>query len=103
MILKESLAEGIISDDEELELIDFGAEDIKKEEEGVTIYLPVNDLSKVKTYFEEKNIKVESADIEYVAKEELELSREDETKIEKFIDSLEEDEDVSDYYTNLNI
>ena len=103
MILKESLAEGKINDDMELNLIDFGAEDIKQEEEGVTIYLAVNDLSKMKTYLEEKNINIESAEIEYVAKEEVEVSREDELKVEKFIESLEEDEDVSDYYTNLNI
>jgi len=103
MILKENLPDGKINEDMELELIDFGAEDIKEEEEGVTIYSAVNDLSKIKTYFEEKNINTESADIEYVAKENLELDESELPKIESFIDSLEEDEDVSDYYTNLSI
>jgi len=103
MILKENLPDGKINEEMELELIDFGAEDIKEEEEGVTIYSAVNDLSKIKTYFEEKNINTESADIEYVAKENLELDESELSKIESFIDSLEEDEDVSDYYTNLSI
>lgn len=103
MILKESLPEGGFNDDLELELIDIGVEDIKKEEEGITIYSEVNDLSKIKTFFEEKNIEIESAEIEYVAKEELEPKEEDVAKIENFIESLEDDEDVSEYYTNLNI
>ena len=103
MILKENLPESAIGDDMELELIDLGVEDVKKEEEGITVYSSVNDLSKIKIYFEDKNIKVESADVEYVAKESIEVSTDDESKIENFTDSLEEDEDVSDYYTNLNI
>ncbi|MDA3839634.1 MAG: YebC/PmpR family DNA-binding transcriptional regulator [Patescibacteria group bacterium] len=103
MILKENLAEGKIDDEMELELIDLGAEDIKQEDEGITIYLPVNDLSKIKTFLEEKNINTESADIEYVAKEDVTPEKKDEDKIEKFIESLEDDEDVSDYYSNLNI
>ena len=103
MILKESLPEGGFNDDLELELIDIGVEDIKKEEEGITIYSEVNDLSKIKTFFEEKNIEIESAEIEYVAKEELEPKEEDVARIENFIESLEDDEDVSEYYTNLNI
>lgn len=103
MILKENLPEGGFNDDLELELIDIGVEDIKKEEEGITIYSEVNDLSKIKTFFEEKNIEIESAEIEYVAKEELEPKEEDVARIENFIESLEDDEDVSEYYTNLNI
>lgn len=103
MILLENIPDGKISEEIELELIDLGVEDIKTEEEGITIYTAVNDLAKVKAYFEEKNISPESADIEYVAKEELEPEDADQAKIEAFIESLEEDEDVSDYYTNLNI
>jgi len=103
MILKENLPDGKINEDMELELIDFGTEDIKEEEEGVTIYTAVNDLSKIKNYFEEKGINTESADVEYVAKENLEIDETELAKIESFTESLEEDEDVSDYYTNLNI
>ncbi len=103
MVLKENIPGGKMDDDMELELIDLGAEDIKQEEEGITIYSPVNELSKIKTFLQEKNIATESADIEYVAKDEAEISEDDTAKVEKFIESLEEDEDISDYYTNLNI
>lgn len=90
-------------DDFELKLIDADAEDILREEEGVTIYTKMENLQKVKQFLETKNINAESAEIEYVAKENIEATGEDKKKIEKFIEKLEENEDVSDYYTNVNI
>ncbi|MFC1678571.1 YebC/PmpR family DNA-binding transcriptional regulator [Patescibacteria group bacterium] len=90
-------------EDLELELIDAGAQDIIKEEEGVTIYTDVADLQKVKKFLEEKEIKTETADIEYVAKDIQTVNEADKEKIEKFIQELEDNEDVGDYYLNVNI
>ena len=57
----------------------------------------------MKKYFDDKNIKTESADIEYVAKDTGEVSEADKEKLEKFIDELDDNEDVADYYTNVNL
>ncbi len=86
----------------ELELIDAGAEDILREEEGITIYTRMENLQKVKQFLESKNIKTESAEIEYMAKKNMEVSDENKEKLEKFISKLEENEDVSDYYHNIS-
>jgi len=88
-------------DEFELELIDQGAEDIEKQTEGLTIYTKPGDLQKVKHFLENKNIKTESAEVEYVAKENLTLNDEDKKRIEEFILKLEEDQDIADYYTNV--
>jgi YebC/PmpR family DNA-binding regulatory protein len=93
----------VIGDQEELELIDCGAQDIKREEEGIIFYTDLEDLQKVEGYLENKNIKVESAEIEFVAKEEAEVDPGTKESIEKFIMELEDNEDVSDYYTNMII
>jgi len=87
----------------ELELIDAGAEDIKKEDEGITIYTAPIDLQKTKQFLESKNIKTESAEVEYVAKEQVNLNDDEKTQMEKFIEELDNNEDVSDYYTNVNL
>ena len=50
-------------------MIDNGAQDIKYEEEGITIYTEIADLQKLKDYLEATNIPVESAELEYVAKD----------------------------------
>ena len=86
----------------ELELIDAGAEDIKKEDEGLTIYTAPADLPKVKQFLEDKNIATASAAIEYVAREQQNLSNEEKIQVEKFVEELDSNEDVSDYYTNAN-
>jgi len=87
----------------ELELIDQGAEDIITETKGLTVYTKPEDLQKTKQFLETKNIATESAEIEYVAKDSLELNDEDKTKVQAFIEQLEKNEDVSDYYTNTDI
>lgn len=89
-------------DELELELIDLGADDVQREEEGIIILSPISELQKIKNYFDEKNVEVESAEIEYVPKEPQEFSGEDLEKFEKFIDALDESEDVSEFYTNIN-
>jgi YebC/PmpR family DNA-binding regulatory protein len=91
------------NEDFELELIDAGADDIEKEEEGITIFSNIENLLKLKAFLEEKKILTESAEIEFVAKDSIELSDSDKEKVEKIINDLEENEDVNDYYLNVNL
>jgi YebC/PmpR family DNA-binding regulatory protein len=97
-------SKNLVNNDEfELKLIEKGAQDIEKEDEGMTIYTEPGDLQKVKQMLEEKNITTEAAGIEYVAKEKMAVSEADRETLEKFIEELEDSEDVSDYYTNAEI
>lgn len=98
----ELAAKNLLSDEAELELIDAGVSDVATDEEGKTFYTEVSDLQKVRQFFETKGVTVESADLEYIPKEEQKLSGAEQEKVEAFIDALEEDEDVSDYYTNIS-
>ena len=104
MITQEELdAKKINFEDLELELIDNGAEDIKKEAEGLTVYSALADFQRMADFLDKKNIKTESGEIEYVAKEKVNLSAEEKEKVEKFISELEDNEDVSDYYLNADL
>ncbi len=94
-------AKNISFDDLELELIDAGIDDLLKEEEGLTIYTKIDKLQSVVSFLESKGLKVESSDIEYVAKEKQELKDNEKNAIDKIMEALEDDEDVSDYYTNI--
>ncbi len=88
-------------DDLELELIDLGIDDFIAEDEGVIIYTQPGDLQKVKQFLENKHIATESAEIEYVAKEKKELSGEDRVKFDNFIEAIDDNEEVAEYYTNI--
>jgi YebC/PmpR family DNA-binding regulatory protein len=104
MISQEELdAKKINFEELELELIDGGALDIDKEEEGLTIYAALSDFQKMEDFLSSKSIKTESGEIEYVAKEKVVLSNEEKEKAEKFIGELEDNEDVSDYYLNTDL
>lgn len=85
----------------ELELIDQGADDIVREDEGVTIYALPENLQKLKVFLDQQGIGTEVAEIQYVAKEKVTIGDpDDRLKMDKFIEALEDCEDISDYYTN---
>jgi YebC/PmpR family DNA-binding regulatory protein len=91
-----------ISNEElELALIDQGIIDFLKEEEGITVYTDIRDLQKVKEFLESRQLKLGSAEIEYVAKEKTSVGADEQLKLDKFFEELEDNEDVSDYYSNL--
>ncbi|MDD3285261.1 MAG: YebC/PmpR family DNA-binding transcriptional regulator [Patescibacteria group bacterium] len=87
--------------DIELDLIDNGASDISASEEGLTIYTALSDFQKMQDFLRSKELKSESAEIEYVAKERASISEADQEKCDKFLEELDDNEDVSAYYTNL--
>ena len=89
-------------DELEMQLIDLGAQDIKKEEAGITIYCAISDLQKVKKGLEDLGFSLEDAGMEYVAKEKIKVDQETEQKLTEFFEALDENEDVDDYYTNLS-
>jgi YebC/PmpR family DNA-binding regulatory protein len=91
----------ISNEDLELELIDQGIADFQKEEEGITIYTDIKDLHQISSFLAARGLKPASVDIEYVAKEKLELAPEHQEKLDKFFEELDDNEDVSDYYSNL--
>ncbi len=88
-------------DDLELDLIDLGIDDLFKEDEGLTIQANIEYLQKIRDFLVNKGLEPESAEIEYVPKEKVKLSEEELNSLEKLFSELEDNEDVSDYYTNL--
>jgi YebC/PmpR family DNA-binding regulatory protein len=100
-INKEEVEEKDIDPDEfELELIEQGAQDIEKEEEGITIYTDPKDLASVKKFLDKQEIKIETADIEYIPSQIKKVEGNEKERVEKFMEALEDCEDVNDYYNN---
>jgi len=93
---------GEISEEQELELIDAGAMDLVREDEGTTVYTQPSDLNKIKEFLEKKNLAVEYAEVEMVPKEKKKVTAEVLERLEKMSNELDNNDDVSDYYTNLD-
>ncbi len=91
-------ATGLDRDALELELIDFGAEDIKAEDDELVVYTSFADFAGMQKALEEKNIPVTEAKIERIATTTKELSEEQAAEVFELIERIEDDDDVQAVY-----
>ncbi len=89
------------SDELEMMAIDAGADDVKWFGDELDVYTRPEDLDNVKKALEEKGIKIESASLDFVAKEEVELSEKEKQQAEKLFESLDDNDSINDIYSNL--
>ena len=94
-------AEGIDMDELELELIDFGAEELTVEEGEITILTSFADFVGMQKALEERNIPVTSAEMQRIPTTFKEIPDEAEEAVLELIEKLEEDDDVQAVYHNL--
>lgn len=90
-------------DELELELIDFGAEDIDVEEGQVSITTAMEDFGMLMKKLEEMNIEPESAELERIPVTTESLDLDTAKKVMRMVDAFEEDEDVSNVYHNMEM
>ena len=93
--------EGVNLEELELELIDFGAEDIVQDEDGIYIYTKFQDFGSMQKGLESKGITPVSAEKQWIPTTTKELSEPQEEDVMKLIEMLEEDDDVQAVYHNL--
>lgn len=93
--------ENIQVDELELELIDFGLEEVKKEEESVLFYCNFTDFGSLQKALEERGIEVESAELIRIPTHFKELSDEQVEDVIRLIEKMEEDEDVINVFHNM--
>ncbi len=88
--------------DLEMEIIDAGAEDIKKRDNILEIQTKPTELNNIKNNLETKGIKVESANLEWMPKNPVKIEDEkNKIQIEKLFEALDEQNDIQEIYSNL--
>lgn len=94
--------EGLDLEEMELEMIDFGVQEIFSEEAGeIIIYGGFESFGPIQKYLEENGYEIISAEFERIPSDTKELSAEQIEKIEKLLERFEEDEDVSNVFHNM--
>ena len=96
-------ADGKDPDELALELIDLGAEDVKVEDHVVEVYTAPSDMSKVQQQLNEKKIPYESAEVQWIPRNPIELAMAEAASTMKLIETLEEIDDVQNVYSNVDI
>jgi YebC/PmpR family DNA-binding regulatory protein len=92
--------EGKDPDAVEMALIEAGADDIRKEGDGLTVLTPMTDLPSVREKVEAAGFKPASAELEYVAKDPHQMPDDQKQALNDLLDALDEDEDVKAVHTN---
>jgi len=98
--------EGLNQEDLELELIDFGLEELGEGtndngEEVLVVRCAFGDFGNMQKALEEKNLNPLSAEVEWIPTTTVELSDEQAQEVLKLVDKLEQDEDVQKVFHNL--
>ena len=98
-IFKINLKENDI-EDLELELIDFGLEEIEQVEDETLIYTAFTDFGNMQKGLEELDIEIVSVDIERIPHHTITLNDAQKDEVTLLIEKLEEDEDVQNVFHN---
>ncbi|WP_318345888.1 YebC/PmpR family DNA-binding transcriptional regulator [Flagellimonas baculiformis] len=91
-------ADGIDPEELELEMIDFGAEEVFADEDGIHIYAPFENFGAIQKELESREIEIISSGFERIPQVTKELSEEEMADVEKLLEKIEEDDDVQNVY-----
>lgn len=95
-------AENINIEDLELELIDFGLEEIEEDGEGsLIIYAPFTEFGNMQKGLEDKGLEILNAELQRVPTNLVEITEEQEADVNKLLDKLDDDDDVTNVWHNM--
>lgn len=80
--------------------LEAGVEDVIDEEDGTTIYTAASDLAKVREAIIASGIEIDSAELQYVPNNTVELDDEKAEKVEKLLNAVDDLDDVTAVHTN---
>jgi YebC/PmpR family DNA-binding regulatory protein len=92
---------GVDLEELELELIDFGVSDVFAEEDNIIIYGEFESFGGIQKFLEEKGFELVSAEFEWIPTDTKELTPEQVASVDKLIEKLEIDDDVTNVFTNM--
>ena len=92
-------AEGIDLEELELEMIDFGVEEVFADDDGILIYAPFESFGAIQKELETREIEILSSGFERIPQVTKKLDNEDQiADVEKLLEKFEEDDDVQNVY-----
>jgi YebC/PmpR family DNA-binding regulatory protein len=93
--------EGVDIEELEFEMIDFGVQEIFAEDDNIIIYGDFEAFGPIQKYIEENGFEIVNAEFERIPSEVKELTEEQMADVEKLLEKLEEDDDVTNVFHNM--
>jgi len=91
-------ADGIDVEELELEMIDFGVEEVFVDEDGILIYAPFESFGAIQKELENKGMEILSSGFERIPQITKKLTADEAADVEKLLEKIEEDDDVQNVY-----
>ncbi len=102
-VFKVAQKEGVSLEDLELELIDYGVDEVVLDEDEILLYGDYKSYSGIQSYLEENGFEIHSAEFERIPHETKPVTDEQRAQIEKLLDKFDEDEDVQNVFHNMSV
>ena len=100
-VFKIKAKEGVSLEDLELELIDYGVDELEADGEEIVLYGEFESFSNIQKYLEENGFEIESAEFERIPNDTKEVTEEQRASLEKLLEKFEDDEDVQNVFHNM--
>jgi YebC/PmpR family DNA-binding regulatory protein len=93
--------ENINIEELEMDLIDFGAEELEGDDEEIIVYTALTDFGNMQKALEAKKLNIISSELERIPNSTVELTDEQMEQVMVLITKLEEEDDVQKVYHNI--
>jgi len=93
--------EGVDIEELEFEMIDLGIQEVFAEDDNIIIYGDFEAFGPIQKYIEDNGFEIVAADFERIPSEIKELNEEQIAEVEKLLEKMEDDEDVTNVYHNM--
>ena len=100
-VFKIKSKDGISLEDLELELIDYGVDELEADEDEIILYGAFEEFANIQKYLEGNEFEIVSAEFERIPHELKEVTAEQRVALDKLLEKLEEDEDVQNVFHNM--
>lgn len=101
-VFKIAQKDGVSLEDLELELIDYGVDEVEIDEDDILLYGDFKSYSDIQSYLEDNGFEIHSAEFERIPHDTKKLNEEQRSQIEKLLEKFEEDEDVQNVFHNMD-
>jgi YebC/PmpR family DNA-binding regulatory protein len=93
--------EGLDPEEVELDMIDFGAEEVFVDEEGLHIYAPFESFGAIQKELESRDIEIRSSGFDRIPQVTKALTPEQAEEVEQLLEKIEDDDDVQNVFHSM--
>lgn len=93
--------EGVSVEDLELELIDYGVDEVEQDENTIVLSGAFEENSNIQKYLEDNGFEIESSEFVRIPNDYKEVTAEQREVLEKLLEKFEDDDDVQNVFHNM--